>query len=176
MDYFSRNSLQICCFQQFFSKKNFFSKNPPVFFPEKPNFRKFRDCLLIESYSTAILMLLSIFLEKSFCLQKTHFFITPNFRTFWRFLLIQWHSTANLLFLTILKKINFSENLSDFFSIKQNLNVLRKLTNSVAFYSKFATFITFLKNRILFEKTNPFLKENIQFSKVLRLCIFSVAL
>ena len=43
------------------------------------------------------------------------------------------------------------------FSKSHSLNVLRNVTNSVAFYCKLATFINFLKNGIFFvEKTHPF--------------------
>ena len=46
------------------------------------------------------------------------------------------------------------------FSKSQFLNVLKSITNSVAFYWKFATFINFLKNRIFFVKmTHPFLQK-----------------
>ena len=83
----------------------------------------------------------------------------------------QSHFTASLLLLTILKKIIFFWKPVGFFSKNQNLNVLRKLINSVAFYSKFATFITFLKNRIFFKKTMQLLKKN-TFRKFRELLLF----
>ena len=52
------------------------------------------------------------------------------------------------------------------------MNVLRKLDKSVAFYSKFATFITYLKNRIFFKKTHPFIKEKNTFRKFREFLLF----
>ena len=84
--------------------------------------------------------------------------------TFWTFrdnLLIQLHSTANFLHLAVFKNLKVFLRITILFSKSQFLNVLRNITSSVAFYSKFATFINFLKSRIfLFGKTHPlFLRE-----------------
>ena len=69
------------------------------------------------------------------------FSIKIDFGTFWEFLLFLSHSTAKLLnsahFLSL--KTIFPKTYL-FFAEPQNLNVLRSLTNSVAFYGKFATF------------------------------------
>ena len=95
-----------------------------------------------KSHSTTILISLAI-LKNSCFFWKTSssFSLKVDFGTFWEVLIFLSHSTANLL------------NLAHFFNLKtifpkthlcfekpQNLNVLRSLTNSVAFYGKFATF------------------------------------
>ena len=52
-------------------------------------------------------------------------------------------------------------------------NVLRNITMSVAFYSKFATFIVFLKNKIFFlEKPIYFLKKTPNFRKFWEFVLF----
>ena len=95
-----------------------------------------------KSHSSTILLSLAILKNSCFfCKTSSSFSLKIDFGTFWEFLLFLSHSTANLL------------NSAHFFNLKtifpkthlcfakpQNLNVLRSLTNSVAFYGKFATF------------------------------------
>ncbi len=81
-----------------------------------------------------------------------------------------------MLLLAILKKSRIFSNIQSCFRNLFFCNVLRIITNSVAFYSELATSITFLKNRVFSEKPIHFFKKNTHFSKVLRFCTFSVAL
>ncbi len=66
------------------------------------------------------------------------------------------HPTANLLPLAVFKKLKIFLEKPIFFSkVSQVSIVLRYLTNSVVFYSKFATFGNFVrKSQFLFEKHN----------------------
>ncbi len=133
--------------------------NPSIFL-EAPNFWTFWSFLLVKLHCSASLLHLAIFKKSPQIFRKTLLFFSnekPKFFTFWEILLFQLHSTANLLPLADFKKLKIFLEKPIFFSKgSQVSNVLRKLTKSVAFYSKFATFTTFLKNRIFFEKTHPF--------------------
>ena len=120
----------------------FFSGKTHLFFLMKIKCWTFRELLLFLSHSTA--NLLSLAMLKSSCFfwkTSSSFSIKIDFGTFWEILLFLLHFTANLL------------NSAQFFNLKtifpkthlcfekpQNLNVLRSLTNSVAFYGDFATF------------------------------------
>ena len=157
--------------------KIFFEK--PIFFKREAKFRTFCDVLLIQLHSTVTLLPLAIFYENNIFFSKNTFilFNKTNFWTFREILLFQWPCSATMLLLAILKKSRiFPDNQSCF----RNLffcNVLRNITISVAFYSKFATFITFLKDRIFFEQTHPSIYwRKKHFSKVSRIFIFSLGL
>ena len=94
-----------------------------------------------KSHSTATLLSLAILKISCFFWKNSSSFpIKINFWTFWDFFLFLSHSTAKLLisahFLN-LETIFPHNHLC--FAKPQNLNVLRSLTNSVAFYGKFAT-------------------------------------
>ena len=112
--------------------------------------------------------LLSVILKKikSF-IERPMYFSSTKILNFWTFrenLLIQLHSTANFLHLAVFKNLKIFLRITILFSKSQFLNMLRNITNSVAFYCKFAIFISFLKNRIfLFGKTHPFFYEKHQF-------------
>ena len=99
----------------------------------------------------------------------------PKFVTFWEILLFELHPTANLLPLAVFKKLKIFLEKPIFFSkVSQVSNVLRYLTNSVAFYSKFATFGIFVrKSQFLFEKHNNLYKyKNINITNWLLLAVF----
>ena len=118
-----------------------------VFFKNPSNFRKkkwkFWEIAIFaeKSHSTATLLSLAILKISCFFWKNSSSFpIKINFWTFWDFFLFLSHSTAKLLisahFLN-LETIFPHNHLC--FAKPQNLNVLRSLTNSVAFYGKFAT-------------------------------------
>ena len=91
------------------------------------------------------------FFENSFFFQGE-----TTFLTLWEPLLIQLHPTTNFLSLAFYKNsIVLSKNPYTFLKKKQNLNVSRGPTFSVAFYRKFATFSDFLKKKQIFFSKNP---------------------
>ena len=144
----------------FKNSKFFFEK--PIFFKREAKFRTFWDILLIQ-----FLLPLAIFEEKHNFFSKNTFlfFIKTNFWTFGEILLFQWPCSATMLLLAILKKSRIFPNNQSCFRNLFFCNVLRIITNSVAFYSEFATFITFLKNRVFSEKPIHFLKKTPIFRK-----------
>ena len=90
-----------------------------------------------------------------FSLGRTHLFLKkPKLWTFCWILLYQSHSASNLQPLAILKKftIILGHPIYFFLKKKQLLNILRNLTNSVAFYGKFANFSDFKKIQNFLEK------------------------
>ena len=135
-----------------------FEVNPSIFL-KAPNFWTFWKFLLVQLHCSASLLHLAIFIKNQQIFRKTPLFFLnkkPKFFTFWEILLFQLHSTANLLPLAVFKKLKIFLEKPIFFSKgSQVSNVLRYLTNSVAFYSKFATFGNFVrKSQFLFEKHN----------------------
>ena len=94
------------------------------------------------------------FFENSFFFQGE-----TTFLTLWEPLLIQLHPTTNFLSLAFYKKFYCFIEKPIYFSLKkQNLNVSRGPTFSIAFYRKFATFSDFLKKKqYFFQKTHHIL-------------------
>ena len=137
-------------------------KNTLVFFFEKRGLLSKAQILNVSgnlSNSVAFwskIAALSIFCKNQGFFRKAHL-IFPNrshLLNVWEVFLFQSHLTENLLLLAFFKKfkiffekpICFPKNSPNF------LNVLRNLTCSVAFYSKFATFTVCLSKTISFEK------------------------
>ena len=121
--------MQVCYIQRFLKKVHKFFEKPFYFFRKNHKLFEKTICFLIKK---------------------------PNFVTFREILLIQLRSTANLLPLAVFKQLKIFFEKPIFFSKgSQVLSVLRYLTISVAFYSKFATFGNFVrKSQFLFEKHN----------------------
>ncbi len=153
--------------------------NPSIFL-EAPNFWTFWSFLLVKLHCSASLLHLAIFKKVHKFFEKPFYFFRTKNLSFLRF-------EKSYYFSCILQQTccrgRISKKLKIFLEKpifipkgSQVSNVLRKLTKSVAFYSKFATFITCLKNRIFFEKTHPFVEKNTQFSEVLRNFTFLVTL
>ena len=118
-------------------------------------------------HCSAIWLLSAILKKIKSFIERPMYFSSTKILNFWTFrenLLIQLHSTANFLHLAVFKNLKIFLRITILFSKSQFLNMLRNITNSVAFYCKFAIFISFLKNRIfLFGKTHPFFYEKHQF-------------
>ena len=124
----------------------------------------FWEILLIQLHSTANSIPLSSFQKKHYFVPKNTFvlFFKTNFWTFWEVLLIESHSTRKLLPLVVFKKLKFffDESISFFPNKSQFSTVLRNLTTSVAFYTKFATFGDFWEFRFFSKNPSVLFKKN----------------
>ena len=110
---------------------------------------------------------------------KTHRFSKPahTFRTFWEVLLILSHSTANLLPSVVSDESIFFGKPVFSQTFSNSSNFLRRLTNSTAFYSKFASFscfwwINFFRKTRIFPKSAQILRT---FWDVLLILLHSTA-
>ena len=161
-------------------KKIIFFLKTYLFFSKKLKLERFEKTYLFGRILQQICYLYHFLKNRIFFSKKPIQFLkkTPNFRKFWEFLLFQWPCSVTLLLLAILKKPRiFSKTQSIFFS-KENqfLNVLRNLTQSVAFCIKSVAFSGLQKKlKVFFRKTNLFLSRKSHFFNVLRDLTNSVA-